>query len=443
MHNPRPPSTRGVADEELGAIAYLVSRYPAVSHTFILREVMGLRALGMRVEVASINAPDRDRADMSPDEHEEASHTYGIKQHGLPGALLALLKMLLTRPLALARTVYGALGMGQGFKRLYALAYAVEAAMVVRWMERRQLKHLHVHFGNAAATVGMLVKTLSGAGLSITIHGPDEFDDVPGQLLRQKVHSADQVVCISQFARSQLMRLTPPTQWPKLQLCRLGVDLARFRPRLEERAPGPLRLLCIGRLTPAKGQVLLLQACAELRQRRLDFALTLVGDGPDMTRLKDSVKTLGLSSVVSFTGSLNQQQVSGELGRADAFVLPSLAEGIPVVLMEAMASGLPCVSCPVMGIPELLEHERSGLLAAPGDVAALTRQLQRLIEDAGLRQRLATEGRLRVERGFQLRKNIGALAEIFSTLPDVGVGVGVGVGASLKAGGAVCTQGAI
>jgi colanic acid/amylovoran biosynthesis glycosyltransferase len=417
----RPPMVPHPDPEESGAIAYLVSRYPAVSHTFILREVLGLRELGLRVEVASINPPDRSHEQMTAEERSEALRSYGIKEHGLWGALLALLWALGTRPLALLRTLVTALGFGRGFKRLYALAYAIEAAMVVRWMRRRELQHLHVHFGNAAATVGMLVKMLGGAGLSMTIHGPDEFDDVPGQLLRQKVACADRIVCISQFARSQLMRLTPPSQWHKLQLCRLGVDLSQFGRHPHTSASGPMRLLCVGRLTPAKGQLLLIQACAELRRLDLDFHLTLVGDGPDLARLQEAVRRYGLQEQVRFTGPLNQFQVREELGHADAFVLPSLAEGIPVVLMEAMASGLPCVSSPVMGIPELLVHERSGLLAAPGDVMALTAQLQRLIEDAGLRGRLAAEGRLQVERGFQLRKNVAALSEILGSLPTVGL----------------------
>lgn len=424
MENSRYPATSRVdkddREDDGGALAYLVSRYPAVSHTFILREVMGLRELGMRVEVASINSPDRSSEQMSPDERDEARRTYGIKQHGLIGAMTALLWMLLTRPIGLARTLLQAIGMGRGFKRLYALAYAVEALMVVRWMERRKLRHLHVHFGNAAATVGMLVKSLSGAGLSVTIHGPDEFDDVPGQLLREKVACADRMVCISQFARSQLMRISPPAHWHKLQLCRLGVDPAQFRPRTDPRAAGPIRLLCVGRLTPAKGQVLLLQACAELRHLDIAFALTLVGDGPDLARLKDGVRRFGLQESVHFTGPLNQLQVREELARADIFVLPSLAEGIPVVLMEAMACGLPCLSCPVNGIPELIEHGRSGLLAAPGDATALTEQLLRLIEDSGLRQSLGVAGRMQVEQRFQQRKNIAALAVIFASLPAVG-----------------------
>lgn len=402
-----------------GAVAYLVSRYPAVSHTFILREVHGLRALGLRVEVASVNAPDRIPSRMTDDECAEAAATYGLKQHGVAGGLAALGWAAATRPAALLRTLRDALAYGRGLKRLYALAYAVEAAMVTRWMQRRGLHHLHVHFGNEAAAVGTLTKTLSGVGLSLTIHGPDEFDDVPGQRLRHKVESADRVVCISQFARSQLMRLTGPAQWAKLHLCRLGVDLARFAPVAQARSDGPVRLLSVGRLTPAKGQLLLLQACAGLAREGTRFDLTLVGDGPDRDRLESAVRQHQLAHCVRFTGALNHAEVRAELARADAFVLPSLAEGIPVVLMEAMASGLPCITSPVNGIPELIEHGRSGLLAAPGDVQALAEQLRRVIADATLRQRLALAGRDQVERAFNLDANVERLAAIFRTLPAV------------------------
>jgi colanic acid/amylovoran biosynthesis glycosyltransferase len=402
-----------------GAVAYLVSRYPAVSHTFILREVQGLRALGLRVEVASVNPPDRTAERMTEDERHEAEHTYGLKRHGLPGAAAALAWAAVTRPLALLRTLGVALGYGTGLKRLYALAYAVEAAMVVRWMAQRQLQHLHVHFGNEAAAVGALSKSLGGVGLSLTIHGPDEFDDVPGQRLRRKVEAADRVVCISQFARSQLMRLTAPGQWAKLTLCRLGVDPARFAPNPGTRDAGPVRLLSVGRLAPAKGQLLLVHACAELRREGLVFELTLVGDGPDRQRLEEATQRHQLTGCVRFTGALNQAEVRAALARADAFVLPSLAEGIPVVLMEAMASGVPCVTCPVNGIPELIEHNRSGLLATPGDVQALTDQLRRIIADAPLRAALATAGRAQVFKAFHLARNVSTLAGILRQLPAV------------------------
>jgi colanic acid/amylovoran biosynthesis glycosyltransferase len=409
-----------------GAAAYLVSRYPAVSHTFILREVQGLRALGLRIEVASVNPPDRPAERMTADERAEAAATYGLKHHGVAGALAALGWAAGHRPRALLRTLREAWGFGRGLKRVYALAYAVEAAMLVRWMAARGLHHLHVHFGNEAAVVGALTKTLGGTGLSLTIHGPDEFDDVPGQHLCRKVEASDRVVCISQFARSQLMRLTAPAQWAKLQLCRLGVDAQQFEPAaapaLAAGTARPVRLLSVGRLTPAKGQLLLVQACAVLGREGLDFTLTVVGDGPDRARLEAAVAEHGLQPRVHFTGSLNQAEVRAELARADAFVLPSLAEGIPVVLMEAMASGVPCVTSPVNGIPELIEHDRNGLLATPGDVQALVVQLRRMVADAALRQRLAGAGRTKVEQGFDLGRNLATLAAILRSLPGVALG---------------------
>ena len=399
-------------------LAYLVSRYPAVSHTFILREVQGLRALGLHIEVASVNRPDRSPAQMTDDERAEAEATYGLKRHGVAGALGALAWAATTRPLAMLRTLREALAFGRGMRRIYALAYAVEALMVARWMRRRGLRHLHVHFGNESAAVGTLVKTFDGCGLSLTIHGPDEFDDVPGQQLRRKIEAADCVVCIAQFVRAQLMRLNDPSQWPKLRLCRLGVDPTLFSAAPEPRPPGPVRLLCVGRLTPAKGQLLLMQACAELKQAGLAFELTLVGDGPDRPRLEAAVQAGGLQDRVRLAGSLNQPQVRAELARADVFVLPSLAEGIPVVLMEAMASGVPCITTPVNGIPELIQHDRNGLLATPGDVDALSLQLRRAIEDAGLRQRLSVEGLKQVRQAFNLGDNVALLAAIFRSLPS-------------------------
>ena len=402
-----------------GAVAYLVSRYPAVSHTFILREVQALRALGLRVEVASVNAPDREPDRMTDDERAEAAATYGLKRHGALGALAALGWAAATRPLALLRSLREAWGFGRGLRRVYALAYAVEAAMVARWMASRSLRHLHVHFGNEAAAVGALTRTLAGAGLSLTIHGPDEFDDVPGQRLSHKIEAADGVVCISQFARSQLMRLSPPAQWAKLHLCRLGVDPTRFTPAADARTPGPVRLLSVGRLTPAKGQILLLQACAALQAEGLDFRLAVVGDGPDRALLQAAVAEQGLAGRVRFTGPLNQAEVRSELAVADAFVLPSLAEGIPVVLMEAMASGVPCISTPVNGIPELICHGHSGLLATPGDAASLTTQLRRMITDGALRQRLSLAARAQVDTSFQLARNVQRLADILCGLPAV------------------------
>ncbi len=394
-------------------LAYLVSRYPAISHTFILREIAHLRTLGHQIHTASINAPDRSLEAMDATERAEAEQTYGVKQHGASGALAAIGYWALSAPSALLKT----LNLSRRFGLLKGLAYTVEATMVARWMQKQSLSHLHVHFGNAGASVGVLVKQLSGCHLSYTIHGPDEFDDVPGQQLAFKMHAADAIVCISQFARSQLMRISSPSDWPKFRVCRLGVDASVFQavPR-SGRAPVP-QLVSVGRLTPAKGQVLLIQACAQLRDQGVRFHLTMVGDGPDRARVEAEITKLQLHAHVHLTGSLTQEGVRAELARSDAFVLPSLAEGIPVVLMEAMASYVPCISTPVNGIPELIEHGHTGLLATPGDVDSLVTQLSLLCTNADLRQRMALAAYTKVSSQFDLFSNVRALGDVFSQFP--------------------------
>jgi colanic acid/amylovoran biosynthesis glycosyltransferase len=394
-------------------LGYLVSRYPAISHTFILREIQHLRALGHSLETASINGPDRALSAMDATERQEAERTYGIKQHGLAGALQALVYWSCKAPLRLLATWRAS----RRFGALRGLAYTVEAAMVALWMRDKALAHLHVHFGNAGASVGVLVKQLTGCHLSFTIHGPDEFDDVPGQQLAYKMHCADKVICISQFARSQLMRISAPSDWPKFTVCRLGVDPAMFAAPLRPPHDELPRLVSVGRLTPAKGQVLLVQACAKLRDAGVSFHLTVVGDGPDRGRVEAEVARHGLQKWITLTGALTQAGVRQRLLQSDAFVLPSLAEGIPVVLMEAMASYVPCISTPVNGIPELIEHGRTGLLATPGDVDSLVAQLRRLCTEPQTRHAMAIAGHAQVIQHFDLQTNVQALSHIFASFP--------------------------
>ena len=403
MTNPSPP------------LAYLVSRYPAVSHTFISREIAQLRALGHMIHTASINPPDRALERMDDAERQEALATYGVKEHGAVGALTALAYWAIRAPLRLLRVMR--IG-SQTASPLRGLAYAVEAAMAGKWMADNQLAHLHVHFGNAGASVGVLVKALTDCHLSLTIHGPDEFDDVPGQQLAKKMAAADVVVCISQFARSQLMRISSPDDWPKFKVCRLGVDPAQFMGARILANRDYANLLCVGRLTPAKGQVLLVQACARLRDAGVSFSMNLVGDGPDRGRVEAAVAHYGLKELVKLSGSLTQLGVREALSEADIFVLPSLAEGIPVVLMEAMCSHVPCISTPVNGIPELIEHNHTGLLATPGDVDSLVTQLLHLCGSREARERLAQGALVKVQQDFDLNRNVRQLSGIFSSFPS-------------------------
>lgn len=391
--------------------AYLVSRYPAVSHTFILREVLRLRALGVHAELASINPPDRAVEQMEADERDEHQRCHYIKAQGWRGALAAHLWSLATRPQAWWRGLLASLGLGHGARRLFGLFYFTEALMVGRWMESRRLDHLHVHFATAAAMVGVLVRTVFPSTLSLTVHGPDEFDDVPGNALAAKIAAADWIVCISQFARAQLMKHSPVQHWPKFQVCRLGVEAEDFS--LAKQPSGRAQILCVGRLTPAKGQHLLLDAAANLRARGLDFSLRLIGDGPDRAALQEHATRLGAQDWVHFDGARTQSEVRRALAGSTIFALPSFAEGIPVVLMEAMAAGVPCVSTTVCGIPELIEHGQSGLLVPPGDGAALSAALAALLTDAEHGRRLAAQALARVRLDYRLDRNTESLARLF------------------------------
>lgn len=397
-------------------IAYLVSRYPAVSHTFILREVRRLRSQGLEIQPISVNAPDRALAEMSADEFDETRRTYYLKAAGLEGAAAALAWALALRPLACLKAVAGAWKLRQAFGLGKALAYALEAAMVAREMQRQGTEHLHVHFASAAASVGLLAKQAFGLRLSMTVHGPDEFDDVAGQALPQKIAAADAIVCISDFARAQLMRLSEPRHWDKISVTRLGVDLAQHSPAAPKAKATP-SMVCVGRLTPAKGQRVLLKAMAALPADLAGVRLTLVGAGPDEAALKAQAAELGLADRVHFTGAQTETQVLAHMRAADLFCLPSFAEGIPVVLMEAMACGLPCLSTTACGIPELVGDGEHGLLVRPGDVLGLARAMVALLRDADLRQRMGQAGRAQVQAGYDLDRNVQALADTLRQLP--------------------------
>jgi glycosyltransferase involved in cell wall biosynthesis len=388
-------------------IAYLVSQYPAYSHTFILREARQLRELGVGIAVASINAPDRPLDKLTAVERDEAEHTFYIKSQGGLKAAVALGKTLAHHPLGVLRGLKHAVKLGGwDVKRLlYHVFYLAEALLAGQWMRSQNLVHLHVHFATPAASVGMLVKTVFGYGFSFTVHGPDEFYDAPGYNLPEKIAAADFIFCISHYARSQVMKLSPVQAWSKLDVCRLGVDTERFVPVPRRPANESCNLLCVGRLTPAKGLAILLEAVAQLQGQDILLTLTLVGMGPDEQSLRQYARQLGISRHVHFTGAVNQDHILDFYKAADIFVLPSFAEGLPVVLMEAMAMEIPCITTAITGIPELINNGEDGLLVAASDLAGLTDAISLLADDEALRRQLGQAGRRKVLACYDLHKN--------------------------------------
>jgi colanic acid/amylovoran biosynthesis glycosyltransferase len=397
------------------SIAYLISRYPNLSMTFVLREILALRALGFRIETASINPPDRPPEKLTPQEGEEAATTYCVKGHGLAGAVAAHAKTLLGNFPGYCRGLALAFRLARlDLSRLFLnFAYFTEALMIGQWMRRNCQTHLHVHLASQAASVGLFTQRIFRVGYSLTVHGPDEFFDARGQCLTQKIAAADFIVCISSFTRSQLMNLSPYTNWSKLVVVRLGVDPMLFSPLPKPTPQDAFEILCVGRLAPAKGQHLLIEAVDRLIHQGRRVRLRLVGDGPDDASLRAHADRTAQPTSIVFEGAVNQDRIRSLYATADIFCLPSFAEGLPVVLMEAMSMQIPCVSTTIAGIPELICDNIEGLLIPPSDIDALVTALSSLMDDEELRKRIGENGRARILEQYNLARNVEMLAVFF------------------------------
>ena len=397
-------------------MAYFLSRYPAVSHTFFLKEILGLRQLGFEIEVASVNPPDRTVSELPPIEAEEAGHTYCLKQTTIWETICVVVTITLVHPAVFFRGVKTTLTMGgwDVIRKIYAFFYTVEAFLLGHWMKKRNLRHLHVHFGGSVATVAMVAAEIWQLDYSLTIHGPEEFYEVDYCYLPRKIERAKFIFCISDFCRSQLMKYCNPAHWDKMHVVRLGVDVDEFKPTSRE--PGePLQIVCVGRLVPAKGQHILLRALSLLHAKGHAARLVFVGSGPDMDSLKREAAANGLAERVIFRGALNHDQTRQQLEQADIFALASFAEGVPVALMEAMAMAIPCVSTRVAGIPELIRDDVDGILVSASSIESLAGAIESLLVDADLRQRLGSSGRARVKERYNLADNLKVLASTFET----------------------------
>ena len=392
-------------------IGYLVSQYPAVNHTYLLREVRSLRALGFDVLVVSIAPPDRPPEALAESEREEAARTLTVKTAPFTSLLRAHLAALVRHPTGYLRGLVAALSLGGGARRLlYNLFYFAEAVVAGRWFEHAGVRHFHVHY---ASTVGLLACRVFPLTMSITLHGRGEFVDPVGFHLREKVAASAFVCAISHFARSRIMMACEPALWGKIELARLGVDPESLTPGEFRAAPDPFEILTVGQLVPIKAHRLLVEALARVAREHPRVRLRLVGDGPERRELERYAAALGLADRVQFEGALDFDRVEHLYRRADLFVLASFDEGLPVVLMEAMAMQVPCVATSVAGIPELIRDGVDGLLVAPSDLESLAEAMLALVRDPERRRRMGEAARQRILACYDLRRNTAALADIF------------------------------
>ncbi len=390
-------------------LAYLVSQVPAVHHRYILEEIRGLRKWGFEIAIVSVHSPDRTRECMDPDERTAAAETFYVKQAGLLRALGAHARTLLGMPLRYAAGILACLR----FSRLCPadllrhFFYLTEALIAGQWMRARALTYLHAHY---TSTVAWFIHEVFRIRASHTLHGPAEFENAAAFHLREKIRDAVFVAAISHYGRSQILKYTAPEQWNKVAVCPLGIDVRKFSGELRRRS-GPFHVITVGRLSPEKGHLILFAALERLVRSGRDVRLTILGDGPSREILERAVREQSLAGAVIFRGWVNNDAAAGAYREADAFVLPSFAEGLPVALMEAMAAGLPCIATRIAGIPELIEDGESGLLVSPADIDGLAEALVRLHDNEELCARLGRAGRQRAG-GRSAEDSVSRLAEL-------------------------------
>jgi colanic acid/amylovoran biosynthesis glycosyltransferase len=399
-------------------IAYLVSQYPAASHTFIRREIDALRAKGLHIETFSIREPSASERTSLADKAAYDS-TFYVLPVDVKRLVRSHVGAVAKKPVRYLRTL--GLAMKHRVPGVKALAMSVahfaEAIVVAQELERREIDHVHNHFANSGANVGLLVTRFLGLPWSLTLHGISETDYPAGPLLPAKLEAADFAACVSHFGKAQAMRLVSPEHWSKFAIVRCALDLTAIPPRPNIKNARP-RVVCVGRLSPEKGHIGLLEAFADVRARGANGSaseceLVLVGDGPERERIERRIAELGLTHSVHMRGRLDERNTLAEIAASDVLVLASFMEGLPVVLMEAMALGLPVVAPRVAGVPELVEHGVHGFLFAPGVWAELADGLHKLVSDASLRARLSASNRARIEAEFEVTAAVSPLEARF------------------------------
>ncbi len=398
-------------------IAYLTGEYPRATDTFIQREVAALRTRGLEVSTCSIRATGPAHL-VGEEQRAEARDTF----HVLPATLnlwtLTRAKLAALRhPIRYVRAFALAWSTApKGLRgRLYNLIYFSEALVLAHHLSRENITHLHNHIAKSSCTVAMLASALSGIPYSFTLHGPDIFYAPEHWRLDAKIARARFVACISHFARAQAMLFSDQSDWDKLKIIHCGVEPARYD------TDGPRdgnHLLFVGRLAAVKGVPVLVQALARARQSLPDLRLTLVGDGPDRAALMAEVEALDLGDAVDFAGYRSQSEVAALLAYSDCLVLPSFAEGVPVVLMEAMAARLPVIATRVGGVAELVEDGVSGHLIAPGDAVALQDAILAVMSGTD-RAAMGDAGRARVRADFDVEAEAARLAALFLSGPSL------------------------
>ncbi|MGP3698382.1 glycosyltransferase [Rhodobacter sp. NSM] len=356
-------------------LGYLINTYPRASYSFIRREIRALERSGHLIHRFAIRSERAALADGADFDEDDATEHF-LQESPLRLGISAL-RWMARRPRRAWRGMKLAASCGTQGGRLRHLVFLFFAAHLARRTRALGITHVHAHFGGAAATVAMLSEVLGGPRFSFTVHGPDEFDAPVALNLPLKMSRAAFTVAVSSYGRSQLYRWADPADWRRIHVVHCGIEPEAFPECLPLPECGP-RLVAVGRLSEQKGYALLIEAIALAAERLPDLHLTLVGDGPLRGQIEEMILRRSLARHVTLTGWTDESRVRQELAAAQALILPSFAEGLPMVVMEAMAAGRPVIGTMVAGIPELVLPEETGHLVPAGCARSLAEAIERL-----------------------------------------------------------------
>jgi glycosyltransferase involved in cell wall biosynthesis len=392
-------------------IAYLINQYPKLSHSFIRREILALERQGFEVQRIAVRGWDEPLP--NEEDRRERERTRYVLQHGAPALLAAALRVLVRAPARFLKALRLTLRLARESDRAlpYHLAYLAEACRILPWLHAFGARGIHAHFGTNSTDVSLLVHALGGPPYSFTAHGPEEFLRPIG--LREKIHHSSFVVGVSAFGRSQLCLWAPYPDWSKVRVVHCGLERSFY-----EQAPNTpssaARLVCVGRLVAEKGQLLLIEAAARLAAQGVEFELVVAGDGPTRRQLEELIDRFELRDRIRITGWISNAQVREEILAARALVLPSLSEGLPVVIMEAMALRRPVLATCIAGIPELVRHGDTGWLFPAASVDELASAMSDCLRTSPQElQRMGESGYRRVVARHGIDEQAAQLAELF------------------------------
>lgn len=395
-------------------LAYIMSRFPKISETFILFEILEMEKLGARVEVYPLL---RER---QPVMHPEAEKICA-RAHFLPFVswriVRANLAFMLAGPLryfaTLCEVLFGTMRHSNFF--FGALAYWPKAVAFAFNMKQQGIEHIHAHFCNHPTLVAFIIHRLTGIPYSFIAHGSDLHKN--RTMLGKKVAASAFALTVSQFNLAVLHSACDENSRKRARILPCGIDPEIFLPQEKSMRVGKLRIVCVASLEEVKGHMHLVEACRILHERGIAFVCDLIGDGPRRAAITEQIAAAHLQEHVILHGSMKRSDVVRMLTLAEVKVLASVPtaegkrEGMPVVLMEAMACALPVISSRLSGIPELVEHERTGLLLQPGDAKGLADALAQLGNDPDLRARMGEAGRKKVLREYNLKANTKQLLD--------------------------------